>query len=307
MQNYINNLKQHWVILTIFFVVFLAVLSVFFVRFYVIEGNFSVAFGSPKDSLIVVKTEEILKRYVFKSQGYAEKNEKIGWVTDIHADRFKRRSVESGTVYPKQYEEYIPKVFDALRAQGINTVFTSGDNVNSGDDNYGRALERMAQEKHMRVIWTMGNHDSDKSMAPLGITGDKYYFVDYGNTRLVVIDDVEVTRKTGDYSGSIDETQLNWLRDVLKTDKQVMITMHIPIFPLSLETVVMSQYEEFEKIIRGSGNVKIVFSGHFHIPWQKELNGIRYYGEAALTRDDYKGAYGVIDLKNNSVEYLFAQ
>ncbi|MEI8096663.1 MAG: metallophosphoesterase [Candidatus Moraniibacteriota bacterium] len=287
---------------------FLIVLfSVFFVRFYRIEGSFSVALGDPKDSFVVVKTTEVLKRYVLKTPGYAQKEEKIGWITDIHADRFKRRSVESGTVYPKQYEDYIPKVFDALRAQGIDTLITSGDNVNSGDTNYSRALEKMAQEKHMRVIWTMGNHDSEKSMASFGITGNKYYFVDYGNTRIIVINDIEITKETGDYRGGIDATQLDWLRDVLKTDKQVMITMHIPIFPLSLETVVMSQYAEFEKIIRESGNVKIVFSGHFHIPWQKELNGVRYYGEAALTRDDYKGAYGVINLKDNSVEYLFAK
>lgn len=307
MWKYIDFIRKNWVFVVLFFVVFV----VFFVRFYVIEGHFSIDLGNPKDALVVAKTTEVWKRYIVRDPNFAKKNEKIGWMTDIHADRFKRRTVKSGTVYPKQYEEYVPKVFDALRAQGIDTVFTSGDNVNSGDDNYGRALERIAQEKHMRVIWTMGNHDSEESMATFGITGEKYYFVDYGNTRLVVIDNVEVTKKTGDYAGGIDAVQLDWLRGVLKTEKQVMITMHIPIFPFSLETIVeenvAERYSEFEELIRNSGNVKIVFSGHFHVPWQKELNGIRYYGEAALTHDDYKGAYGVIDLKNNSVEYLFAQ
>lgn len=325
MRDYINTLKKNWVVITLFFVVFLAVLSVFFVRFYVIEGTLSVAFGSPKDSLIVVKTEEILKRYVFKSQGYAQKNEKIGWVTDIHADRFKRRSVDSGTIYPRQYSDYLPKVFNAMRERGIDTVIATGDNANSGDDNYGRALAKIAQEKHMNVLWVTGNHDSDKSMAAIGIPGSKYFFTEYGDTRIIVLDDAIVTRKTGNYEGGTDAEQLDWLRTALNTKKQVIIAMHIPIFrehfdwlgevlkrdkpspdalPLPENTVVVERQSELESILHESNNVKMVFTGHWHIPWYKEYNGIDYYGEAALTHELYKGAYGVIDLKNNSVEYL---
>jgi predicted phosphodiesterase len=287
----------------------LIVLALFFVRFYHIDGRFSAEVGNPRDSLVTVKSADFMRKNVpfFKRDGYAKEEEKIGWITDIHADRFKRRSVESGTVYPRQYEEYVPKIFDALRAQGIDTVVTTGDNVNSGDDNYGRALEKIAQEKHMRVIWIMGNHDSDESMAMLGVTGSKYFFTDYGDTRIIAIDDVEPTRSTGDYEGGIDAQQLDWLRGALKTDRQVIIAMHIPIFPLSLETVVLDRYAEFEKILHESGNVKMVISGHFHIPWQKEYDGIRYYGEAAMTHAEYKGAYGIIDLKKDTVEYLFAK
>lgn len=299
-------LKKYWLAEAFLVLLFM----VFFVRFYSIDSRFSVALGTPKDSLAVIKTTEMLRRYVppFKVNGYAKPSEKIGWITDIHADRFKRRTVDSGTVYPRQYEDYVPKVFDALRARGVDTVIATGDNVNSGDTNYSHALSRIAQEKHMRVIWIAGNHDSDASMVSLGFPKGKYYsFTDYGNTRIIALDDAKVTRATGDYSGALDDEQLAWLRSALQTDRQVIIAMHIPIFPLSLDPVVMSPYAEFERLIHESGNVKMVFSGHFHIPWQKEYDGIHYYGEAALTHDDFKGAYGLIDLQKDSVEYLFAR
>jgi predicted phosphodiesterase len=236
-----------------------------------------------------------------------DKSTKIGWISDIHADRFKRKTVASGTIYPKQYKDYLPKVFDAMRQQGINTVIATGDNVNSGKETYGRDIARIAKEKHMRVIWVAGNHDNDKSMATLGVTGNKYYFTDYEDTRIIVLDDAKVTRETGDYLGGIDQQQLDWLRDALKTDKQVIVAMHIPVFQSASDTAVLDRYAEFEKILKDSGNVKMVVSGHLHVPWQKEYDGINYYGEAALTNKEYKGAYAEINLKDYSVNYLFAK
>lgn len=294
-------------ILVIFVLAVVAIFPIFFLRIYHIDGKYSIEIGNPQDSWVVIKNNEIIQRNLLKKAGFSQKYEKIGWISDIHADRFKRRTVDSGTLYPRQYEDYLPKVFDDLRGQGIDTVIATGDNTNSGDDNYAISLEKIAQEKRMNVIWVTGNHDNDRVMSILGETGNKYYYVDYGSTRIVVLDDAKITRETGDYAGGIEQEQLAWLKDILKTDKQVIVSMHIPIFPLSLESVVVDQYAELEKILQGSGNVKMVLSGHYHLPWQKEYDGIDYYGQAALTREEYKGAYAVIDLKNNFVDYLFAK
>ena len=299
------TVRRYWLALAFIVVVFM----LFFVRYYDIGGKFSLEIGNPKDSFVTESSADFLKRNVpgFKVPGYAQQGEKIGWITDIHADRFKRRTVESGTIYPREYEVYIPKIFDALRAQGIDTVVTTGDNVNSGDSNYSRALEKMAEEKHMHVIWTIGNHDRYTSMADFGITGKMYYYTDYGNTRIVSIDDVDYNRQAWDYEGGIDDEQMVWLRHVLETDKRVIIAMHIPIFPLSLDPTVVDRYAAFEKLIHDSGNVKIVLSGHFYIPWQKEFDGLHFFGEAAVSHDGYKGAYGVIDLKDYTVSYQYAK
>lgn len=247
----------------------------------------------------------VLASFAFykKNKGVApeQEYEKIGWVSDIHADRFKKRDVASGRIYPKQYKEYLPKVFDELRKQGIGTVIASGDNTNSGDDNYARDLVRIAKEKKMDVIWVKGNHDNDEVMKELGVTGKNYYFSDYGNTRIVVLDD---TMAVGDYNGGISEEQFSWIRESLKTDKQVIVAMHIPIF---FEGNLLDRYADLEKMFRESGNIKLVLAGHYHESWQKEFEGISYYILGALTRDGGKGAYATIDLNDASVNYSFAQ
>lgn len=317
---FLSSIKKYWKLL-ITGCFFLCVLfSLFFLRIYKIDGKTSIEIGNPKDSLIIVKANEIVKRNIpfLKKADFAEQYEKIGWVTDIHADRFKHRDVPSGMMFPRQYSDYLPKVFDDMRSHGIDTVIATGDNTNSGDNNYARAIKHIADEKHMNVIWVKGNHDNNRVMSTLGVTGNKYYYVDYGNARIIVLDDVE---NNGDYLGSIDQIQLDWLKETLKTEKQVIVAMHIPIFD-EVNTDKMHDihggnfpnmgnlsdvYTQLESIFHQSGNVKMVISGHWHLPWQKEYDGISYYGEAALTRESYFGAYAEIDLKNDSVNYLFAK
>jgi predicted phosphodiesterase len=314
-----KNPRAIWVC-AIFGITLLILLTLFFLRIYNIDGKITIEIGNPKDALVAQKANTFLRRDIpfFKKSDFAQKYEKIGWVSDIHADRFKRRDINSGLMFPRRYSDYLPKVFDALQSQGIDTVIATGDNTNSGDDNYARVLEHIAKEKHMHVIWVKGNHDNDKVMSILGVANNKYYYVDYGDTRIVVMDDVE---SNGDYQGTVDQTQSDWLKSVLATKKQVVIAMHIPIFDggLSSNNIhdftgsnfpyvgdLLPRYAELENILHESGNVKLVLSGHWHIPWQKQYDGINYYGQAALTRTGYFGAYGIIDLKNDSVSYAFA-
>lgn len=226
---------------------------------------------------------------------------KIGWVSDIHADRFKRRQVDSGLLFPRRYKEQLPSIFDDMKKQGIDTVIATGDNVNSCDENYANDILRIAREKKMFVVWVRGNHDCAKTMTLLGvkdIAGKYYYFYDYGDTRIVVLDDVQMDPY--DYFGSIDKDQLVWFRTVLETKQKVIVAMHIPIFA---EDALMEKYIELEKIIHEAGNVKLFLSGHYHKIWQKEYASVSYRGEATLTQDGAKGQYGIIDLNNFSVEY----
>ncbi len=315
--------RSRWLLSGSFFLCF--VFALLFVRVYDIAGKISVELGAPQDSLIIVKVNEFAKRNVpfLKDKDFAGPSEKIGWVSDIHADRFKHRDVPSGLMFPRQYSTLLPKVFDDLRAQGIDTVIATGDNTNSGDDNYARALEHIAQEKHMRVIWVKGNHDNEKVMSLLN-TPKNFYFVDYRTTRIIVLDDVEIgSGSDGDgYFGGIDQSQLDWLKEALQTKQQVIVALHIPIFDanntlgqyhdlaggdFSNPGNLLPRYTALESILKASGNVKLVLSGHWHVPWHKEYDGIQYFGEAALTRQYYSGAYAVIDLKSDAVKYLFAK
>ena len=266
--------------------------------------------GRAYDTAAALVTEaKFLSYYTYDVLTGFGKTKKIGWVSDIHADRYKHRLVESGMLYPRQYDVYLPKVFDALRKQGVQTVLATGDNVNSGDTGYAAELVRLAKEKNMHVIWVKGNHDSPESMATLGLSEQQYYYhVDIFGVRIIVLNTTVGMAEGGvGYGGSIDALQLDWLRSELKTDRPVIIAMHVPMFPVSLETVVSPQYTELEQIMRDSGKVAMVLSGHFHVPWQKVHNGLHFYGEGTLTRDGMEGEYGVIDLKDGSVSYEYAK
>ncbi len=256
-------------------------------------------------SAISIESQHDWLRFSDFVHGYDQsKPTKLGWVTDIHADRFKRRTVESGTLFPKSYSEYLPKVFDELRFQGINTVLATWDNVNSGDEGYGEELAKIAYRKNMQVLWVKGNHDSDASMRKLGLTGDNFYYAkDFGQTRVVVLDDSVQAYE----AKSMDAEQFAWLKDTLVTDKKVVVAMHVPIFPVTQEARVLSQDTELEKILRDSGKVGLVLSGHFHVKWNKQFDGLNFFGESALTRENELGGYGIIDLNKMSVQYLYTK
>lgn len=316
--NLLRKIKRDWRWLSALVFFLCLILALFFLRIYHIDGKTSLELGAPRDSYCVMKTNLLIKRYwpLFKEKKVAPN--KIGWISDIHADRFKRRDVNSGLMIPREYSTYLPQVFDAMQRQGVDTVIATGDNTNSGDDNYARDLSHIAQEKHMRVIWVTGNHDNSKVMSILGVNGNRYYAVDYANTRIIILDNVE---SDGDYQGAIGEPQLEWLRTQLKTSKPVIIAMHIPIFDENFSPAIhdlaggdysnvgdlLNRYSELENILQTNKNVKLVLSGHWHVPWHKEYQGIAYYGEAALTRQYYAGAYALINLEDDSIDYLFAK
>lgn len=293
--------RSFWVVL---FLVFLGV--VVFLVFAAKSGEFG------------KKNEELAKQTTFNVQQslngaicatkYLQRvgkvdNSKLGWVSDIHADRFKKRDVESGLLYPKKYAEYLPKVFEELQKQGVYTVVATGDNTNSGNPEYARQIAKIASKKCMQVIWVKGNHDSQEAMNVLNSKKQQhYYFEDFENVRVIALDNTEDEK--GGYLGGVGLAQKKWLHEALKTNKKIIVAMHIPMF---FEGKLTENYNDLEKEFIENGNVKIVLSGHYHVPSQIEQDGIKFYTEGALTYDGSEGAYAIIDQNDFSVNYLFAK
>jgi 3',5'-cyclic AMP phosphodiesterase CpdA len=185
-----------------------------------------------KKSIIVISTLLILVGSLCWWQGigfFKEDVNSVAWITDIHADRFKRRDVDSGRLYPRKYKDYLPKVFDILREKKIRTVIATGDNTNSGDDNYARDILKIAKEKRMDMIWVKGNHDNDEVMDILGVEKN-YYFRDIGKTRIIVLDTTEYSGGKYDYHGGISQDQLEWIKNTIDVEKEVIVAMHMPMF-----------------------------------------------------------------------------
>lgn len=226
----------------------------------------------------------------------------IGVISDIHAANDKQRMVD-GLVYgyPRKYKEFFPFALEAMKKQGVSVVLALGDNTNVGKSHYAENLVGMAKNAHMDVIWVKGNHDRKETevMKDFGVDPTNY-FRDFKDWRIIVLDSTVIDTNG---IGGIDEAQLKWLTESLKTSKGVIIAMHHSIWERTedgkqVKDSIYPSYDKFEKIISQSGNVKYVFSGHYHIPdWVHVYNGIEYHIIPSLTRDEDNAQFKIVNLK----------
>jgi predicted phosphodiesterase len=229
----------------------------------------------------------------------------IGWISDIHAGNAGTRNEDSeiGNIQePKKYGESLNSVLSELKKKSVSTVVVSGDMLNLGEEKYAKELKKIAKKYKMDMIWVKGNHDKEKAMKEFG---SSYYYKDYESVRVIVLDNTAIFN---DFYGGLPQEQIDWLKQALLTSKDVVISMHIPIFSMNTEgRILLDRYKEFENIISSSGNVKLVLFGHFHENFENELNGVKYKTIQPLNKKDENRSYGLIDLNNYSVEYLRAK
>lgn len=239
----------------------------------------------------------VLFLFLFPSVASAQK---IGWITDIHAGKNKKREVsKTNILYPKKYDKYLSKVFKKMKKQGITQVVATGDNTNLGEKKYAKKIVKLAKKYKMSVLWVKGNHDKKSSMETLEFSGSNYYkFKDYGNVRIIALNNTIVYN---DRYGGLDDAQLGWLRRVLQTNKQVIVATHIPF--LDGNGQFLPRYAEAEQIMKDSGNVQMVISGHYHAREEWEHNGIQYKVMTPLTKKSAMGGYAMIDTDSFAVSF----
>lgn len=208
----------------------------------------------------------------------------VAIVADIHAGSGKNGHSESAIVHPKEYKNNLKPLIDSKP----DLIITLGDNVNDNDKCHPYADDLKTLLARFNVFWGKGNHDKD--CFPTFADKD-YYYHDYANAgwRIIMLD----------HNIDIDATELNWLKDALKTDKQVLIATHVPFFsPSRDENRLLPQYTEVEKVISESGNVKYVFTGHLHSRlWDKMYNGVHYYILPSVSGDEYPNYFMQLQLK----------
>ena len=97
--------------------------------------------------------------------------------------------------------------------------------------------------------------------------------------------------------GFIDKNQMDWLKKTLQTRRNVVVAMHIPMLRRDNLDEIRTDYLELEKMLVASGNVKHIFSGHFHVTsWDKEINGIQYHIIPSLSLENNEGQFKKITL-----------
>jgi 3',5'-cyclic AMP phosphodiesterase CpdA len=225
-------------------------------------------------------------------------NSKIGLITDIHAGNEKERIIEGVTMgYPRVYKEHFSAALDEMKKQGINLVIALGDNTNEGNEKKAQTLVDIAKNKNMEIVWVKGNHDREETnvMNVFGVQSPYYYYVDKGDWRIVVLDSSEIDPAG---TGGIDPQQLDWLKNILQTDKSVVVAMHHPIYDEQHTDQILSVYSDFKNVLEKAGNVRYVLSGHWHTQAVANIsNGITYKTIKSLTLDENVPNFEILTLQ----------
>lgn len=131
--------------------------------------------------------------------------------------------------------------------------------------------------------------------------GDFYYYKDFGNIRIIVLDTEDAEIK-GINNHAISTTQLNWFNNVaLNTDKSLIIMSHCPLQQsLYLDTNYCVNMDEIVSSLENySGDVIACLSGHTHQQADTTVNGINYIG--FKNGGDYCNVL-LVDLQNKTID-----
>ena len=160
----------------------------------------------------------------------------------------------------------------------------------------------------------IGNHDTHMRKqdfyAHLGMT-DRCYTFDCGAYRCIVLDaclnDVNnpLPKQEIEWDNCwIDPPQIEWLRAQLDSAPgEVLIFTHVPFIlddpQIENPHLIKNRWEVME-ILKSSGRVKAVFSGHYHNGCFGVCDGIPYITFAAMVVSE-ENNYAVVDVTNEGI------
>ena len=131
--------------------------------------------------------------------------------------------------------------------------------------------------------------------------GNFYYYKDFDNIRIVVLDTEDAEIK-GINNHAISTTQLNWFNNVaLNTDKSLIIMSHCPLQQSLYEDTnyCVNMDEIVSSLENYSGDVIACLSGHTHQQADTTVNGINYIG--FKNGGDYCNVL-LVDLQNKTID-----
>lgn len=224
---------------------------------------------------------------------------KIAIVTDIHYGR------DSGARLGSKAPRLMRKFAKAVHDYKPDIVVDMGDRINASNsaeaqDNL-RKLTQHFNDMAAPVHYLLGNHDLKYLSAQDNavITGGSLqsYSKDIKGCHLVFWNpSVDATGKEG---LRLSKEDLSWLEDDLaKTSKPAIVFSHVPLDEHNAEddTIVKRFYYDnakaAQKIMERSGKVILAMGGHRHQSQYKEIGGIHYVTQQALT-SMYKKHYRV--------------
>lgn len=193
---------------------------------------------------------------------------------------------ESGLLYGRvDSDAHLVRAFDRLRASGRRpeAIVLTGDLADSGDPSAYRRLRHIvadaAETLGARIIWVIGNHDNrvavrTELLDQAASTEPLDTVHDVNGLRVIVLD----TTVPGHHYGELDNAQLDWLAEVLRTPALhgSVLALHHPPVPTvvsALEAVELRDHWALEEVVRGS-DIRAILGGHLHYSTTSTFAGI---------------------------------
>ncbi|WP_303924333.1 metallophosphoesterase [Draconibacterium sediminis] len=242
--------------------------------------------------------------------------------------------------------EGFSQAIDTINSLTPDFVLTGGDNIMDAlgqtyeaSDSLYKLYENTVAKVKAPVYNTMGNHEVFGLYENSGVSpsheeygkqlyqnrlAKRYYSFDHKNWHFVVLDGIGFTNDRH-YYGHVDEEQLEWLKNDLKTagDKPIAVSIHIPLLSIGSQIMqgptegmsegsIVTNANQVREILE-QHNTKLVLQGHLHFLEDIEYNGIHYITGGAVSSQWWQGQrFGMeegflkIDVKgeNFSWEYI---
>ncbi len=222
--------------------------------------------------------------------------------TDIHAGAAKKRDYTKYTpgnvIYPKKWGG----AFDHFLATPGEVYLSLGDNSNTCKDakKHDKKIAAKVAKSGKTVLFGYGNHDCDPYFSRYLHPGSKYYSYDRGNWRIIVLNSEEANSGGDEYGyglGGFSQTQIDWLKGQVNTDKKVVLAISKPAFMRDLVTP-KHTYAPIFQIINENSNIKHVLGGDYHVFHEtRVVNGVQYHYVQALTLKSAPGRFLQLSLE----------
>jgi len=245
---------------------------------------------------------------------------RFGILTDVHYAELPPRN-------NRYYHEALGKTTECIsfmNEQKLQFLIETGDLKDAGgtvEETLGflDTIEGELQKFNGPLYHVLGNHDVDKLskaqfLSRIKNTGftkpQAHYSFDMGSWHFVVLDANYTSKGESHESGNFDwkdchvpAEQLEWLkRDLNKSNKPTIVFVHQQLddisFPASHKKYCPDNSAEVRAILESSGNVTLVFQGHYHDGSFHTINGISYYTLSSIIEGTgpQTNSFAVVDI-----------
>jgi len=263
--------------------------------------------------------------FAWKAKIETQQDLKIGIITDTHirATRFNKKDKSPSALrYIK--EKYLKDFVNFNKQMSIlgpDFIIHLGDIVEGTDDPDFVSLNGIALVKNellknnVPIYWLIGNHElrsitKEQFKEVLDLDSLQYY-KDIGDYRFIFLDgnfnpdNIDTDFMGQSYlPGFIHPKTLNWLEELLKTEKRVFVFMHQAVLGADF-----FQSDEFFKSAVANWrqvmdlfekyDVEAFFNGHIENRYYKEVNGVKYYSLTGTKKSvQYPASYYELVIEN---------